>query len=69
MIRKWTELDLFKGTIRQFDNSLFDLLGYTLDAYSGPNVLIQRFYAEKDNETESRSLVALPMPGRESLFP
>ncbi|MDG9885745.1 nematicidal protein 2-like protein [Pseudomonas sp. GD04058] len=60
---------LFKGTIRQFDDSLFDLLGYTLDANSGPNVLIQKFMPATDSETESRSLVALPMPGRETLFP
>ena len=60
---------LFKGTIRQFDDSLFDLLGYTLDANSGPNVLIQKFMPATDSETERKSLVALPMPGRETLFP
>ncbi|SNS47834.1 RHS repeat-associated core domain-containing protein [Pseudomonas japonica] len=64
-----TGQSLFKGSIRQFDDSLLDLLGYTLDAHSGPNVLIQKFMPETDSETESRSLVALPMPGREKLFP
>ncbi|WP_311985828.1 RHS repeat-associated core domain-containing protein [Pseudomonas bharatica] len=63
-----TTRNLYKGTVRQFDDSLFDLLGYTLDFYTGPNVLVQKFIPPKVSETEIRSLVGMDMPGREDLF-
>lgn len=63
-----TTRKLYKGTVRQFDEELFDLFGYTMDFYTGPNVLGQKFIPPMVSETEIRSLVALPMLGREDLL-
>ncbi len=60
--------NLYKGTVAQFDDSLLDLMGHILDAYTGPNVIVQKFVPPMVSETEVRSLVGLPMPGRENLF-
>ena len=63
-----TTRKLYKGTSSQCDDSLFALLGYTLDLNSSANLLVQKFIPPTVSETEIRSLVGMDMPGREDLF-
>ncbi|MFD2645161.1 RHS repeat-associated core domain-containing protein [Pseudomonas japonica] len=60
-----TTRNLFVGLARQFDESLLDAWGKTLDMYSGPNTLVQSFVPRPPEATTLVSIVAGPLGGRE----
>ncbi|HCN47239.1 MAG TPA: nematicidal protein 2-like protein [Pseudomonas sp.] len=64
-----TAKNLFKGIIREVDDSLGDILGTILDVHTGPAVLVHKYVPLNHSQTEIVSIAAGPLPGQEHLFP